>query len=106
MTWYTVEQIRKILGSDRPQFLDIYIGADDYYFDFWQDKYEDIDIPTMSLSALINGDMGWLMYLRYEGDVGFSMRNPNYIGAMDEVEEYYLENGQRDEYPKSCNFYT
>ncbi len=58
MTWYTVEQIRKILGSDRPQFLDIYIGADDYYFDFWQDKYEDIDIPTMSLSALINGDMG------------------------------------------------
>jgi len=39
------------------------------------------------------------MYLRKEGDAGFSSRTPDYNGAVDAVYEYYLDNGQLDEYP-------
>ena len=52
-----------------------------------------------ALCALINGDMGWLLYLRGQGDAGFSSRNPSYSGPPDAAIEYYLSNGQRDEYP-------
>lgn len=47
------------------------------------------------------GASGWLMYLREEGDSGLSSRNLDYRGAEDVVQEYYLDNGQRDEYPLS-----
>jgi hypothetical protein len=53
------------------------------------------------LCALINGDFGWLMYLREEGDSGFSSRNPNYDGSADDQIEYRLDNGQHDLYPAS-----
>jgi hypothetical protein len=53
------------------------------------------------MCALINRDKGWLMYLRESGDAGFSSRNPNYPGAPDETLEFYMENGQLDEYPKA-----
>lgn len=59
-----------------------------------------------SISALINGDAAWLMYLRFEGDAGFSTRDPNYSGPPKAVIEYYLSNGQRDEYPASWNITT
>src|SRR4051794_25542987 len=52
-----------------------------------------------AMCALINGDQGWLMYLREPGDAGFSSRNPRYDGPPDATLEYYLNNGQRDEYP-------
>lgn len=54
-----------------------------------------------SLCGLINGDWGWLMYLREEGDPGFSSRNPNYAGPADATIEYRLDNGQHDLYPAS-----
>lgn len=54
-----------------------------------------------SLCALINGGQGWLMYLRENGDAGFSSRNPNYNGPADATIEYRLNNGQHDEYPAS-----
>lgn len=54
-----------------------------------------------SMVALINGDRGWLMYLEEPGDSGFSSRNPAYQGPADAMIEYYLSNGQRDEYPAS-----
>jgi hypothetical protein len=54
-----------------------------------------------ALCALINGDRGWLMYLREEGDAGFSSRNPTYDGPPDAQIEYELSNGQRDLYPAS-----
>jgi hypothetical protein len=54
-----------------------------------------------SLCALINGDRGWLMYLRYSGDSGFSSRNPDYDGPPDAVIEYELGNGQHDLYPSA-----
>jgi hypothetical protein len=57
--------------------------------------------PDQSLCALINGNVGWLMYLRESGDAGFSSRNPNYSGSADTMIEFVLSNGQQDLYPAS-----
>jgi hypothetical protein len=59
-----------------------------------------IDAPNgQSLCALINGSLGWLMYLRGEGDAGFSSRNPTYDGPPSATIGFYLNNGQIDTYP-------
>ena len=55
-----------------------------------------------SMCALINEKTGWLMYLRYEGDTGFSSRNLNETSAK-EI-EFVLDNGQEDLYPKSWTY--
>lgn len=52
-----------------------------------------------AMCALINGDLGWLMYLRQAGDAGFSSRNPEYDGPSGTLMEFQLNNGQMDEYP-------
>ncbi|WP_428521585.1 hypothetical protein [Roseibium sp.] len=54
-----------------------------------------------SICALINGSVGWLMYLRYNGDIGFCSRNPDYTGDLDTEIGYTLANGQQDWYPAS-----
>jgi hypothetical protein len=54
-----------------------------------------------SICALINGNVGWLMYLREPGDAGFSSRNPKYDGDPNAAIECLLSNGQRDVYPAS-----
>ena len=54
-----------------------------------------------SACALVNGDLGWLMVLRYAGDAGFSSRNPRYGGPAEALLEYRLANGQVDKYPAS-----
>jgi hypothetical protein len=41
------------------------------------------------------------MYLREEGDSGFSSRNPSYDGPPNATIEYRLSNGQQDFYPAS-----
>lgn len=67
-------------------------------------QYKDISIKLddgQVMFALINGDLGFLVYLRNDGDPGFSSRNPNYNGPNDITLEYFLNNGQRDEYPLS-----
>ncbi|WP_353620343.1 Imm1 family immunity protein [Paracidovorax valerianellae] len=51
------------------------------------------------MCALINGEVGWLMYLREPSDAGFSSRNPAYTGSQHAVISYVLSNGQVDEYP-------
>jgi Immunity protein Imm1 len=56
-----------------------------------------------AIGALINGEAAWLTYVRHEGDAGFSTRNPQYAGPAKAQIEYYLSNGQRDEYPASWN---
>jgi Immunity protein Imm1 len=53
------------------------------------------------MCALINSDLGWLMYLREAGDAGFSSRNLKYDGPPDAKLDYFLSNGQQDEYPKA-----
>jgi hypothetical protein len=60
-----------------------------------------VRVGDKALSALINGDRGWLIYFEAEEDPGFSSRNPAYDGPADALIEYYLDNGQRDEYPAS-----
>jgi hypothetical protein len=65
-------------------------------------KYDEVWIEAgdgQLMCALINGELGWLMYLRKPGDAGFSSRNPDYAGPPDAKLEYYLSNGQRDLYP-------
>ena len=59
-----------------------------------------------AICTLINGEAAWLMFLRFEGDAGFSTRNLDYTGPPKAVIEYYLSNGQRDEYPASWNITT
>jgi len=56
---------------------------------------------SQAMCALINGDLGWLMYLPRDGGAGFSSRNLDYQGPDDAVIEYFLDNGQLDEYPAS-----
>jgi hypothetical protein len=46
------------------------------------------------------------MCLRYDGDAGFSSRNPRYEGPANAVIDYWLSNGQRDEYPASWAYST
>jgi hypothetical protein len=61
-----------------------------------------VDSPDgQALCALINGDRGWLIYLREAGDSGFHSYNPAYDGPPDAVIEYGLSNGQHDVYPAS-----
>jgi ribA/ribD-fused uncharacterized protein len=65
-------------------------------------KYSELWVTAndgQAMCALINGDRGWLMYLREEGDAGFSSRNPTFTGPADAKLEFFLNNGQRDEYP-------
>ena len=65
-------------------------------------KYREVWVELddgQALCALINGESGWLMYLRECGDPGFSSRNPDYDGPPDAEQDYYLNNGQRDSYP-------
>lgn len=71
---------------------------------FEKDNFKEISIELadeQSLYVLINGDMGWLMYLKYEGDAGFSSRNPRFEGNEDDEMEFLLSNGQMDHYPSS-----
>jgi len=39
------------------------------------------------------------MFLRENGDAGFSSRNSSYSGSPDALIDYYLDNGQHDQYP-------
>jgi hypothetical protein len=80
---HTVEELRELLRSPRPEFLELWITAP----------------PDRSLCALISGDWGWLMFLRENGDAGFSTRNPGYSGNPDALMDYRLDNGQHDRYP-------
>lgn len=73
------------------------IWEKDSYKEIWVDFEED----EQSMTALISGNYGWLMYLPDEESAGFSSRNPDYIGGDNETMEFYLSNGQLDEYPLS-----
>jgi hypothetical protein len=77
-----------------------------------------VELQGLSLIALLNGNIGWLMYLRHsDGDAGYSSRNPSFTSVGDAPDtrifegrfdgevvpliEYQLSNGQVDEYPAS-----
>jgi hypothetical protein len=52
-----------------------------------------------ALFAQVLGGQAWLMYLMYDGDPGFTTRNPSYAGSPDDILAFTLPNGQTDEYP-------
>ncbi len=81
----TIAELERVFGTGRPQFLEV-----------WAQRPE-----GSALCALVNGQLGWLMFLREPGDAGFSSRNPSYTGPADATVEYQLENGQEDLYPAS-----
>jgi hypothetical protein len=81
----TIIQLREQLGADRQQFLELWVTKPD----------------GQALCALINSQTGWLMYLRENGDAGFSSRNPDFRGEEEATIEYVLGNGQHDSYPAS-----
>ena len=79
------EGVRDTLASVGPQpFREIWINAD----------------GGRALCALLNGERGFLMYLRMEGDAGFTSRNPAFTGHDTPI-EYRLRNGQEDKFPTS-----
>lgn len=70
---------------------------------FEKDEFKGIVIELenkQSLYVLVNDQCGWLMYLKYEGDVGFNSRNSEFEGVDDKI-PFLLSNGQLDYYPKS-----
>ena len=71
-----------------------------------QNEYSDVILVSPdgdgvgpALYMLRNRDRAWLMYLRFDGDAGFSSRNPAYQGPSDATLDFYLSNGQLDHYP-------
>lgn len=66
------------------------------YHEIWIDGNDD-----SHLCALINGNMGYLMYLPDEDGRSFSSRNPDYKGDNNKLLDFSLENGQLDYYPLS-----
>ncbi len=72
------------------------------YKEIWVEPKE-TEEDERAMMALINGDWGWLMYLREEEDSGFSSRNPDYKGTDDDGQmmDFLLSNGQLDQYPLS-----
>ena len=80
----------------------MYIWKKEQYKEIWC-KLKETENDERAMMALINGDWGWLMYLREEGDSGFSSRNPDYIGTDDDgkMMDFLLSNGQLDHYPLS-----
>lgn len=45
-----------------------------------------------------------MMYLRHDGDEGFSSRNAAYAGPRELMMKFMLANGQMDEYPASWTY--
>jgi hypothetical protein len=54
--------------------------------------------------ALISSRLALLMYLRHEGDAGFSTRNSKYSGPSDATLEFVLGNDQVDQYPAAWTY--
>lgn len=59
-----------------------------------------------SLGVLVHDHSACLMYLRYDGDAGFSSRNMAYSGPRDLMIEFMLSNGQVDEHSASWAYPT
>jgi len=88
--------------SDPQELIQLLSEASSPFAEVWLNNPD--GWPT--ICALINAKSAWLMYLRFEGDSGFSTRNPEYRGSSEVKIEYCLANGQRDEYPASWDIST
>jgi hypothetical protein len=82
----TVEEMRQQLAQIHQQ----------QYSEVWLEIGEE----GPALMMLVNGDAAWLMYLQdVQDDAGSISRNPHYTGSAEAKKEFFLSNGQRDEYP-------
>jgi hypothetical protein len=71
--------------------------------DFATGQYKEIWLAMdrePRLCALLNGDRGWLVYMR-TADEGLRSINPDFAGDPASVIQYRLSNGQIDGYPES-----
>jgi hypothetical protein len=83
------EELRAFIGVARQhEFAEIWVDQDHF----------------PSLCALVHGQSAWMMYLRHDGDAGFSSRNVAYDGPRGLMMEFMLSNGQADEYPASWTY--
>lgn len=82
----TVSDLHQYLEQVRQQqFSEIWLITDD-------------DGP--SLTILVNGIHAWLMYLYNQEDASGSIsRNPHYSGSTEVTMQFFLNNGQKEEYP-------
>lgn len=53
---------------------------------------------TPSLCILVNKERAFVMYLRYNGDVGYTSRDLTKSNTTEKI-DFYLANGQLDKYP-------
>jgi hypothetical protein len=69
-------------------------AADEPRVELWirHDKYR-------ALRLLLSDDTGLLAHMRYEGDAGFTSRNPAYGGDPSALLDFTLANGQGDQFP-------
>src|SRR5512138_3770171 len=73
------EELRAFIKTARQQeFAEIWVELDGF----------------PSLCALVHGQSAWMMYLRHDGDEGFSSRNAAYSGPRGLMMEFMLANGQ------------
>ena len=56
------------------------------------------------LCALLNARFGWMMFLRFPEDAGFSSRNCMISSNESDTESFILANGQVDRYPRKWTF--
>jgi hypothetical protein len=84
----SLDELRLYLGRVREaQFAELWLWADD-------------GASGAALSALVNGDRGWLMALLGDDEeTSFSSRDPSYGGPSDAELEFQLSIGQVDTYP-------
>ena len=71
--------------------------------DFAGERYKEIWLAKglePSLCALLNGNRGWLTYMR-TAENGLRSMDSNFPGDHGSVLQYRLSNGQIDEYPAS-----
>ena len=82
----TVNDLHQHLGRvSQQQFSEIWLITDN-------------DGP--SLTILVNGTHAWLMYLyNQEDSSGTISRNPSYSGSTEATMQFFLSNGQKEEYP-------
>lgn len=74
------------LLAERGQYSEIWLSAD----------------SGEQLCALLNGEIGWLLYLRFAGDPGYSSRNP--AVSSGELMTFCLSNGECDEFPRAWTY--
>jgi len=82
-SYKTVSELQDAIHDGSRQYKEIWVSPD----------------GRQHMCALINGTVGWIMYISDEYESGLCTHNDTYEGDGDIDIEYFLDNGQRDLYP-------